>query len=76
MNAKSLEQYHKAKSGKLPEIDVSEEDFVHLMIESGQSEEDAKFQLTIAKALGARCMIGERMVGIASPKKKKKGHAK
>lgn len=58
----NLNQYHKAKT--LPQIEVSEEEFIKLMVESGETEDKAKFHATMSKGLGSAVMIGEKVVKI------------
>ena len=52
------------KARTLTEIEVSEEEFVRLMVESGKTEKEAKFQAKMSKGLGSSVMIGEKMVKI------------
>lgn len=52
------------KARTLTEIEVSEEEFVRLMIESGKTEKEAKFHAKMSKGLGSSVMIGEKMVKI------------
>jgi hypothetical protein len=54
----------KEKAKTLTEIEVSEEEFIRLMMEAGQTEEKAKFQAKMSKGLGSSVMIGENMVKI------------
>lgn len=57
-------QYMKAKHGNLPIVEVTKEEFIKLMMDSGKLEEEAKFQARIAIAIGSACMIGDTMVKI------------
>lgn len=54
----------KNKAEKLPTVEVSEEEFIRLMVETGETEEKAKFHAKISKGLGSAVMIGEQMVKI------------
>jgi hypothetical protein len=54
----------KARADKLPQVEVTREEFIRLMMETGKSRKDAEFQATIAAGLGAHTMIGDKMVGI------------
>lgn len=57
-----LEMREKAKT--LPQVEVTEEEFVRLMVEAGETEEKAKFSANISKGLGSSVMIGDKMVKI------------
>jgi hypothetical protein len=59
-----MHQYMKAKYGNLPTVEVTEEEFVRIMMESGQTEEKAKSQASFAKALGSSVMVGDKMLYI------------
>lgn len=52
------------ESKDLPEVEVTEEEFVRLMMEAGQSEKEAKFQAFISKGIGGATRIGDRMVKV------------
>jgi hypothetical protein len=52
------------KAASLPSVEVTREEFVKMMTESGQTQEDAEFQATMASGLGSEVMIGEKMVSI------------
>ena len=54
----------KEKASKLPNVEVTEEEFIRLMIEAGETDEKAKFQAKISKGLGSSVMIGDKMVKI------------
>jgi hypothetical protein len=58
----NLKKYEKAKS--LPEVEVTEEEFIKLMVKSGETEDKAKFHATMSKGLGLAVMIGEQKVKI------------
>ena len=64
---KLLKEFHETKS--FPEIEVSEDEFVRLMIESGTTKEKAEFHARISKGLGSSVRIGQQLVKIkkASP---------
>ena len=53
----------KAK-GELPHIEVTEEEFIRLMLEAGQDQKEAEMQAKLAKGLGSSVMIGDKMVSI------------
>lgn len=57
-----LEMKEKAKT--LPQMEVSEEEFIRLMVEIGETEEKAKFHAKMSKGLGSSVMIGDKMVKI------------
>lgn len=61
-----LEMKEKAKT--LPHVEVSEEEFIRLMVEAGETEEKAKFNATMSKGLGSSVMIGDKMVIIKDVK--------
>jgi hypothetical protein len=52
------------KAKTLPTIEVDEAEFVRLMIESGKTEKEAKFQAKMSKGLGSAVMVGDKMVKI------------
>lgn len=52
------------KSKNLPHVEVTEEEFIRLMVENGETEEKAKFHAKISKGLGSAVMIGDKMVQI------------
>ncbi len=54
----------KHKASELPLVEVTEEEFIRLMIEAGQTEEKAKFNAKISKGLGSSVMVGDKMVKI------------
>ncbi len=59
-----MQLYMKAKYGNLPTVEVTKEEFIKLMMDSGKTEKDAEFQAKIGIAMGSACMIGDRMVKI------------
>lgn len=61
----NIHKYMEMKYGpKKEEVEVSEAEFVRLMMESGKTEDEAKAQANFAKGLGAACNIGDKMVKI------------
>lgn len=50
------------ETGKLPHIEVSEEEFVKIMVENGHTEKEAKFQAKISRIMEAHTQIGNQMV--------------
>ncbi len=54
----------KEQTANLPEREVSEEEFVKLFMETGATEEKAKFQAKISKALGSSVHVGQEMLKI------------
>jgi hypothetical protein len=54
----------KGKASKLPHVEVTEKEFIRLMVEAGETKEKAKFQATMSKGLGSSVMIGDKMVSI------------
>lgn len=52
------------KASKLPEVEVTEEEFIQAMIAEGKTEEEAKLQAKVGKGLGGACMVGDRMLKI------------
>ena len=63
---KLLKELHEMKS--LPEIEVSEDEFVRLMMEAGATKEKAEFQARISKGLGSSVRIGQQLVTIKKEK--------
>lgn len=60
----NMQQYMKAKYGNLPEVEVTREEFVEMMMAHGKTREQAEFQATMSVGLGAAVMMGEKMVKI------------
>ena len=54
----------KNKSKNLPDVEVTEEEFVAALVATGASEKEAKFQATVSKGLGASTMVGDKMMKI------------
>lgn len=52
------------KAKNLPEVEVTEEEFIQAMIAEGKTEEEAKLQATVGRGLGGSCMVGDRMLRI------------
>ena len=72
-----MHQYMKGMHGNLPRIEVTEKDFIRMMVATGKTEDEAKAQAGFCKMLGSSVMIGEQMVSIndkpeKKPTKKKK----
>lgn len=63
-----MNQYMKAKYGNLPTVEVTEEEFIRLMMEAGETEEKAKSQAAFGKALGSSVMLGDKMLHIKEKK--------
>jgi hypothetical protein len=59
-----MQKYYEMKSKNLPTEEVTEEEFVKLMMETGKTEKEAKFQATISKGLGATTEVNGRMLQI------------
>lgn len=57
-------KYFELKGKKLPEKEVSEEEFIRLMIESGKTPTEAKMHAALAKGLGSHCEINGFFVSI------------
>lgn len=72
MFARNMNQYMKAKYGNLPTVEVTEKEFIRLMVEAGRTKEEAKSQAKFSKLLGSSVMVGDRMIQIVEKKKKKK----
>lgn len=68
-----MQQYMKAKYGNLPQVEVTEEEFIRLMVEAGETEEKAKSQANFSKILGSSVMIGDRMVQIKDKPQEESG---
>ena len=62
----------KSKASKLPEVSVTEKEFIQLMMETGKTQKEAALQANIAKTMGSSVMIGEQMVSINAPTKEDK----
>ncbi len=60
----NLNNYMKAKHGNLPHVEVTRDEFIKMMMDSGLTKEKAESQAVFCQALGSHCMIGEQMVGI------------
>lgn len=62
----NIEKYLAAKNRatKLPQIQVSRDEFVRLLIERGETPEKAEQTAKIAEGLGSYVEISESMVGI------------
>ncbi len=60
----NMQQYMKAKYGNLPTVEVTEEEFIRLMVEAGETEEKAKSQAKFSIALGSSVMVGDKMLQI------------
>lgn len=54
----------KARAEKLPSIQVSREEYIRLMVESGKTQEEAEFHAAVSVGMGASTMIGDKMVSI------------
>jgi hypothetical protein len=54
----------KAESEGLPEEDVTEEEFIALWKAAGADDNKAYFHLGIAKMLGSRVRIGDKLIGV------------
>jgi hypothetical protein len=54
----------KALAAKLPQVEVTREEFIKLMVESGETQDKAEFQATICAGLGSSTRIGDKMVSI------------
>ena len=52
------------KAKTLPELEVTEEEFIRMMIEAGETPEKAKLNATLSKGLGSSVMIGDKMIKI------------
>jgi hypothetical protein len=46
----------------LPHVEVTDEEFIRLFMETGMTEEKARQHLMISKGLGSYVHIGEQMV--------------
>lgn len=57
-------QYMKAKYGNLLTIEVTKDEFIKMLVESGKTQKEAEFQAAISVGLGSSCMIGDKMVSI------------
>lgn len=60
----NMQQYMKAKYGNLPTVEVTEEEFIKIMVEAGSTEEKAKSQANFSKILGSSVMVGDKMLHI------------
>lgn len=54
----------KQATAKLPHLEVSEEEFVHLFVENGGKLEKAKFHAKMSKELGSYIEIGQQMIKV------------
>lgn len=55
-------RYMEAKHGPAkdyPRREVTEEEFIRLMMATGVTHPKAKLQATVAKGLGSACLVGE-----------------
>lgn len=60
-----IQRYMEMKYGpKLPDEEVTEEEFVAAMVATGETEEKAKRTAFISKELGASTKVGDRMLKI------------
>jgi protein involved in temperature-dependent protein secretion len=57
-------QQFKEKAKSLPEVEVAREEFIRLMVESGETQEKAENQATVAAALGSSVMISDKLYRI------------
>jgi hypothetical protein len=65
----NMNEYMRNKYGKFEEIEVTEEEFVKLMVESGVTEEKAKFQANMCKMLGSSILVEKRRLSIKKEEK-------
>lgn len=60
-----MQRYMEMKYGpKLPDEEVTEEDFVAAMVATGVPESEAKTAAFVSKGLGASTKVGDRMLKI------------
>jgi hypothetical protein len=66
MFGRALGHYLKAKedAAKLSEVEVTEEEFIAAMMESGQNRDEAETKAKVSKGLGASIRVGDRMLSI------------
>lgn len=61
----NIQKYMEMKYGpdsKLPDVEVTEEEFVAAMVATGVTEEKAKRAAFVSKELGASTKVGDRML--------------
>lgn len=54
----------KSEAGKLPDVEVTRDEFVAMLMAEGESRETAEFQAKICVSLGSSVRIGNQMVSI------------
>lgn len=60
--AKFLAMYNKAKG--LPEVEVTEEEFIAIMVATGETIEKSQQTAKLSKLLGSIVMVGDKMLKI------------
>ncbi len=60
----NMRQYMEMKYGNVPQMDVTKQELIKMLVENGSSPEDANFQANMALKLGSRIRIGDKSVGI------------
>ena len=55
----------KNKASQLPEVSLTEKEFIRLMMETGKTKKEAALQAKFAKTMGSSVMIGDKMVSIS-----------
>jgi hypothetical protein len=60
----NMQAYMKAKYANLPEVEVTREEFIKMMVDNGKPQKDAELHATMCEGLGSACMMGGKMVSI------------
>lgn len=57
-------KYLDSKKNDYPSVEVTHEEFIKLVVESGISQEEAEMQARIAKIMGSELLLNKRYVSI------------
>jgi hypothetical protein len=60
----NMMRFYEMLHENLPEVEVSEEEYIAAMIADGKSEAKAKMHAKISQALGASTRVGDKMLKI------------